>query len=373
MQKLLFIILTTNVLLFIGCNIDSKLNKSDLESLIQDAISGDQDANIKLQGLLSTGHIGNTNYNQLFIDELDSGGKKYFSVILEYSDPRLNVVAIYDEDLNLYLLDQSLNGYLNSEWIVNDDRKFVFVQERFFTKDVLSVDRLSIYEVIMNTAKLVYRSLSRFVKDNNLAYQRVETITDGYLLTKISGTNENYLNNKIDTFYLNTNSKEYLSRNNLFENYVHQEVNNFIWINTKPQITEDFNSAEDDTTTNSYRISLDNEWQKNLNYVEDRRLKDPIKGVKYTSSNLRSSFTIVQVPKGEESEKYCPYILTETLKGEYQIRASAVFEIGENYLQIFEHTCGSTKYLLLFECPKSIYLENRKAFSDMINSFWIEC
>lgn len=373
MQKLLFIILAILALVSSGCNMDGKFSKSDLESLIQDAISGDEDANIKLQGLLSTGHIGNTKYNQLFVDELDSDGKKYFSVILEYSDPRLNVFAIYDEDLNFYLLDQSLNGYLNSEWIVNNDRKFVFVQERFFTKDILSVDRLSIYEIIKNTAKLVYRSLSRFVKDNDLAYQRVETITDDYLLAKISGTNENYLNNRIDTFYLDANSNEYISSKNLFENYVHAQVNNFIWIDTKPQITEEFSSGENDTTTKNYRISLDKEWQTNPDYIEDRRLKEPIKGVKYTSSNLRSSFTVVQIPKGEESEKYCPYILTETLKGEYQIRASAVFEVGENYLQIFEHTCGSTKYLLLFECPKSIYLENRKAFSDMINSFWIEC
>ena len=373
MHKPIFIILILLALFSGGCDFDSKVDKAELESLIQDALSGNEDANVKLQGLLTEQHIRKNDYNQLFVDELDSGGKKYFSVLLEYSDPRLNVFAIYDEDLNFYLLDQSLNGYLSSEWIENGDRKFVFVQERFFTKDVLSIDRLSIYEIIKNTAKLVYRSLSRFVKDNALSYQQVETITDDFLLTKMSGNTESGIDNKLDTFYLNQNSKKYLSNKNLFENYVHKEVKNFVWINTKPQITGEFISSDKDTATRNYRISLDSEWQKYPDFTEDRRLKQSLKGVKYSSANLRSSFTVLQVPIGEESEKYCPYILTETLKGEYRIRASAVFEVGENYLQIFEHTCGSTKYLLLFECPKSIYLENRKAFSDMINSFWIEC
>jgi hypothetical protein len=44
-----------------------------------------------------------------------------------------------------------------------------------------------------------------------------------------------------------------------------------------------------------------------------------------------------------------------------------------NYIQYFEHTCGSTKYFLLFECPKSIYRENRNMFSEIINSFSINC
>lgn len=371
MQKLVITILALATLLFTGCTSDSAIDKSDLETLIKEAISGDQDANVKLQGLISAKHIGNSNYNQIYIDELKSTDKTYFSVLLEYSDPRLNLFAIYDSNLNFYLLDKSLNGYLNSEWIENESKKYVFVQERFFTKDVLSVDRLSIYEVFNNSASLVYRSLSRFVKDNVLSYQRVENINDKFLLTKISGTTDNYINNRIDTFYYNQNTKKYSSNKDLFENYVHREVKNFIWITTKPQITEEFIESESDTTTKSYRISVDGDWQKNAKYIEDRRLKQPLAGVKY--SNDGSSFTILQIPRGEDAEKYCPYILTETLNGDYQIRASAVFEIGENYLQIFEHSCGGTKYLLLFECPKSIYLENRKLFSDIINSFWIEC
>ncbi len=214
MQRFFFTILTLTALLIAGCGSDNKqIDKSDLENLINEAIDGDVDANTKLQGLLTSRHVGKSDYNQLFIDELKSNNKIYYSVILEYSDPRLNVFAIYDDNLNFYLLDKSLNGYLNSEWVEAGTRKFVFLQERFFTKDVLSIDRLSIYEVVGNSASMVYRSPSRFVKDNDLSYQKVESITNNYILTKISGPLGSRIDNKLDTFYFKSDSKQSLEQN----------------------------------------------------------------------------------------------------------------------------------------------------------------
>jgi hypothetical protein len=374
MQKFLLTVLALSALLIAGCGSDNEqIEKSDLEKLITGAIDGDQDANTKLQGLLTSKHVGKDDYNQLFIDELKTNDKIYYSVILEYFDPRLNVFAIYDNNLNFYLLDKSLNGYLNSEWIEAGKRKFVFLQERFFTKDILSVDRLSIYEVKENAASLVYRSLSRFVKDNDLSYQRVESITKDYILTKINGPIDNRINNQLDTFYFKSESKKYLSNSNLFDNYVRQEVKDFIWVTSKPQITEDLIETESDTVVKGFKISLNNDWKIIPEFIENQRIKESLEGVKYVNISHGSSFTILQMPMGDDGEKYSPYILTETIKGKYRIRTSAVFENGNNYLQIFEHTCGNTKYLLLFECPISIYLENRKVFSEIINSFSIDC
>jgi len=374
MQKIIYTILALAFLFFTGCGSDSEqIDKSGLEELITEAISGNPDANLKLQGLISQNHIGKKDYNQLFIDELKSAGRTYFSIILEYADPKLNLFAIYDDQMNLYLIDKSLNGYLNSKWIENGLKKYVFLQEQFLTKDVLSVERLSIYEIADKTAWLVYREPSRFVKDNNLAYQRVETINDDYILTKLTGTGNIMGEIKVDTFYFNSSSRKYVSKKDLFGNYVDQEIKNFIWINTKPQITEDFVDSEIDTVTKDYRISLGNDWKKNPKYIEDLLLKQPLNGVKYTNASNGSSFTVLQIPRGEDSEKYCPYTLTETVKGNYRIRASEVFQTGNNYIQIFEHTCGGTKYFLLFECPKSSYMENRNIFSEIINSFSINC
>jgi len=251
MQKIILSFLTITLLIFAACNAENgKITKSGLEQLITDAIAGNQEANQKIHDLISVKQRGDRNFNQIFIDELNTGLKTYYSVIIEYPDPRLNLFAIYDKNLNIYLIDKSLNGYLNSKWEENGSKKYVFVQEQFLTKDVLSVDRFSIYELGDDTAWLVYRAPSRFVKNNNLAYQRVETITDDLILTKIIGLGSKITDMKVDTFYFNPELKKYLSSNNLFENYVKSEINNFDTTLSKQQLRAPLTESETDTTSN---------------------------------------------------------------------------------------------------------------------------
>lgn len=374
MQKFILVTLAITALSLVRCSSDSdKINKDDFRSLIVEAIAGDSEANAKLPGFLTSKHISKTDFNNLSIESLNINNKTFYSVLLEYYDPTLNLFAIYDDHMNMYLLDKSLNGYLSSEWNVIGNRKFVFVQERFLTKDVLSLDRLSIYEVFENSSILVYRSLSRFVKNNRISSQTVESIKENFIITKITGFNDGTNIEHSDTFYYNPNSKKYLSKFNLFNNFAKEEIQSFSWTIIKPHITADFVSSFDDTTTKAYKISLDNNWQKNSKYIENRYLKQPLKGVKYSNINHLSSFTVLQIPRSEDAEKYCPYNLTETSSGNYRIKATEVVEVGKNYVQIFEHTCGGTKYLLIFDCPKSVYLENRKTFATVINSFSIDC
>lgn len=237
MRKFFFAIITILALIFPGCDSESeRINPAELRKLIIEATAGDTEANGRLQGLLSNRHIGKSDYNQLYIDSLNIGDRHYFSVLLEYFDPTLNLFAIYDDNLNCFLLDKSLNGYLSSEWIKMEDRKFVFVQERFLTKDVLSLDRLSIYEVFDSSASLIYRSLSQFSKSNDTVYQTVESITPNFILTKISGGNESARITLVDTFYFTSESHNYISEKNIFSSYVKQEIGDFSWIITKPEI-----------------------------------------------------------------------------------------------------------------------------------------
>jgi len=237
MRKIFFTFIALSVLLFSGCSSDNEqINQSELRKLIIEATAGDTDANARLQGLLSTRHIGKSDYNQLYIDSLYIGDKHFFSVLLEYFDPSLNLFAIYDSYLNLYLVDKSLNGYLSSEWAKLGDRKLIFVQERFLTKDVLNLDRLSIYEVFDSSASRVYNSLSQFRKDSAVCSQFVESITPDFILTKIDGIKDSELNNQLDTFYFNSKNQKYISEKNIFNNYVKKEIGDFSWIITKPEI-----------------------------------------------------------------------------------------------------------------------------------------
>lgn len=237
MNKLILFVFAIFALTFSACSAgEDKLNSTMLRELIAQAMVGNREANVELKGLIDTDLISRKDFNSLRIDSGLVNNKYFYSVLLEYSDPLLNRFAIYDDEFRLYLIDKSLNGNLNAHWTDKDNRNFVFVLERFLTKDVLSIDRLSIYEVYDTTAGLIYRSISRLVKDKITSTQTIENITADFIITKISGIAGSKTINQIDTFYFYASSKEYLSSNNLFNNFVKQEIDDFIWINTKPQI-----------------------------------------------------------------------------------------------------------------------------------------
>jgi hypothetical protein len=237
MNKLILFALAIFALTFSACSTgEEKLNSAKLRELIVDAIDRNHEANTELKGLIDPELISRKDFNSLRIDSGLVNNKFYYSVLLEYFDPLLNRFAIYDDELRLYLIDKSLNGNLTAQWTDKENRNFVFVQERFLTKDVLSIDRLSIYEVYDTTAGLIYRSISKLVKVKNTSIQTIENISADFIITKISGITDSKSINQIDTFYFYPGSREYLSSNNLFNNFVKQEINDFIWINTKPQI-----------------------------------------------------------------------------------------------------------------------------------------
>lgn len=237
MKKIILFVLAIFALAFSACSPgEEKLNSAKLRELIAQAMDRNREANIALKGLVDTELTSRKDFNSLRIDSGLVNNKYYYSVLLEYFDPLLNRFAIYDDELRLYLVDKSLNGNISAQWTDKDNRHFVFVQERFLTKDVLSIDRLSIYEVYDTTAGLVYRSISRLVKDKHISTQTIENISADFIITKISGIAGSKSINQIDTFYFYASSKEYLSSNNLFNNFVKQEIDDFLWINTKPQI-----------------------------------------------------------------------------------------------------------------------------------------
>jgi hypothetical protein len=236
-NKLLLIALTILAFPFPACDSNEEnLRSENLRELILQALDRNQEANVKLKGLIDIELISRNDFNSIRIDSGYVNKKYYYSVLLEYSDPLLNRFAIYDNHLRLYLIDKSLNGNLSAEWAEKDNRHFVFVQEKFLTKDVLNIDRLSIYEVYDTTAGLVYRSISSFTKDKNTSTQTIENIASDFIATKISVNLHSNIINQTDTFYFNSDSKKYLSPIDLFDDFVKQEIEDFKGIITKPQI-----------------------------------------------------------------------------------------------------------------------------------------
>ena len=374
MRKILIPILTVLVLTLYGCGFGGKeVDSSELRSLITEAITGDQDAIETLNGLIDSKHVGKNDYNELKVDGFKLNDRQYFSVLLEYPDPKFNLFAIYDSELNFYLLDKSLNGNISVEWATSGSRLFVFLQERFLTKDILTLDRLSIYEVFDETASLIYRSLSRFAEGNEICYQTVELIGRTSIVTKVSGLKDKAINNQADTFYFNSDTKKYLSKWNLFNKYVKQQIREFSWISTKPEIPSEILDDQNILIRQGYQIALGEGWEEIPYFTENKILLKSLSGTKFSNKSLNSSFIVVEIPYGDDAENYSPYSFDNPTMGDYKIRKTAFYESGNSYYQIIEHSCGDKKFLLLFESPKTVYMQKKNIFDQIVRSFTIKC
>ena len=374
MRKILIPILTILALTLYGCGFGGKeVDSSELRSLITEAITGDQDAIETLNGLIDSKHVGKNDYNELKVDGFKLNDRQYFSVLLEYPDPKFNLFAIYDSELNFYLLDKSLNGNISVEWATSGSRLFVFLQERFLTKDILTLDRLSIYEVYDETASLIYRSLSRFAEGNEICYQTVELIGRTSIVTKVSGLKDKAINNQADTFYFNSDTKKYLSKWNLFNKYVKQQIREFSWISTKPEIPSEILDDQNILIRQGYQIALGEGWEEIPYFTENKILLKSLSGTKFSNKSLNSSFIVVEIPYGDDAENYSPYSFDNPTMGDYKIRKTAFYESGNSYYQIIEHSCGDKKFLLLFESAKTVYMQKKNIFDQIVRSFTIKC
>ncbi len=372
-MKIFYLILICSLIL-IGCSSDeSTLNRAKLQSLVLNALKGDQKANQQLSGLIDKIHFGRIDFNQLSIDSSYMNRKFYYSLLLEYPEPALNLFAIYDDSQRFYLLDKSLNGNIIVEWAQQGTRNFCFVQERFLTKDVLSIDRLSIYLVEDTTAGLIYRELSRLVKDKDTVSHAVVNISDDKIVTRITSITDLNINNKTDTFYFNQVSNEYLSKTDLFKDFVKQEVRDFRWIPIKPQLVSSIFNKGKVLSGEGYQISLDETWTKVPEHQQIKYLSNALSGEKYLHESLGADFAILKIPQNKKAEDYCNYRFGEQTEGKYKMRSTELRKLGNSVFQIFEHFCGKDRFLLVFECKNSSYELNKELFEDIINSFFIEC
>ncbi|MBT8392300.1 MAG: hypothetical protein KJO48_11095 [Ignavibacteria bacterium] len=372
-MKILFsIIISTFVL--IGCSTDNnKLNSTKLQSLVISAIKGDQNANQQLSGLIDKKHFKRLDFNQISIDSSYMSRKYYYSVLLEYPEPALNLFAIYDEYQRFYLLDKSLNGNITVEWAQQQAKNFCFVQERFLTKDVLSIERLSIYLVEDTTAELIFRDLSRLVKDKDTVSHSVINISDDKIVTRIKSKTYSNINNRTDIFYFDKASNEYVSKTDLFKDFVKQEVRDFRWIPIKPQLVSTIFNKGKIITGEGYQISLDESWTKNTEHLQTKYLTTGLSGDSYWQESFGASFSILEIPVNKRAEDYCNYKFGEPTVGKYRMKYTQLRRIGNNVFQIFEHFCDKGRFILVFECKISSYELNKKLFDDIINSFFIEC
>jgi hypothetical protein len=359
------------IVMFTFCseqNEQRRIDSKKLEVLIGQALNGDQNANDVLSGLNDEIPIISKSYNSIKIDSAFIGAKKFFSVIVEYPDPLYNFLAVYDENLKFYLLDKSLNGYITTEWMDNDNKQLLFVQEDFSSMNVLNLKRFSVYSLSGNSINLAYRSFSRIKKDARTYTQTITSITDDLLITRLNGID---FTSRTDTFYYDQYLKLYASRNNTFTNFVISEINRLVENYERSTVTERERDIKFSLT--GYQITLSDAWREIPNFTVIKHLKKSFTGNHYVNTSFGASITVVKLEENENAEELLDYKFIHTTQGSYRVRSTALEEINNSYLQIFEHFCSGNKYLLIFECPQNTYNSNKSVFDNILDSFFIEC
>jgi hypothetical protein len=239
-MKNLFIVIAAFSLIYAGCEIKeektsmAETDASSLKQLVLLAINGSKIANDSLTGLIDQ-NTSSPAYNELKVEKISGpGNRNFFSVLIEYPNPVYNRFAVYDHYLNPLLFDKSLNGWLTMEPLTIDSVYFIKIMESFNSKDVLEFERLSLYKIEPDSVHLAFRIFTKFEEPKSINTQRIQKLNRDTIITQIN--TPGFSRNISDAFYYNESSKEYQSKNDLFKQFILNQIKNFNQAVQNPQI-----------------------------------------------------------------------------------------------------------------------------------------
>ena len=245
-MKYYLLIFFSLVLVFYGCMskenqpAEKKISTAYIQSLVQSAIDSNSTSNNELSGLIDYGLPLNKNYNSLKVDSIKlNSGEVYFFVLLEYPNPVYNRFAVYDTSLALLLLDKSLNGNLSAEAITLSGKQFIKVNEGFISKDVLVLNRLSLYKPDSSKVNLVFKTHTKLAKPDIEYFQEIKELNDNQIITKMSSSTDSPISDFEDVFRYDNTLKKYKSEKETFDLFVKKEITEFEHETEKSQLTDE--------------------------------------------------------------------------------------------------------------------------------------
>lgn len=387
------LILSLTIIILTGCSDKkdtqkrTKINGRSLSALVEEALWGSDEANYELSGLVSPGTPPPGQFNKLKIDSVFLNNSKFFSVLIEYPNPLFNTLAVYDEKLNLYLLDNSLNGNITVHWDALSGKKYLIAYENFVSKDILKLGRISLYTFRDSLLQLVYRGFSKLDKAGKIYTQTIESISDESISTSIKSSVKSDINNKADIFYYDKEKHRYISNANIFNTFILNEIKNAKWLIEKPELTVETagvtnpvnktgtnkESESSDVNFEGFQIEPGLGWKVLKNISVSENLESKLTGTKILSEKLGAQITILKLPAGTTAEKYVKYKFGKPTKGDYKVRSTKLLKTGKNYIQYTEHSCGNKTYILILQAPKNTFNKYKNIYDEIQTSFFIEC
>ena len=365
-----------------------KIDGRILNKLVEEALWGSEKANYRLSGLVKPDTPPPDEYNQLKL-KIDSvvtkEGIKFYSVLIEYPNPLYNVLAVYNENLLLYLLDSSLNGNIVTEWRNISGKLYLIASENFVSNDILKLSRISLYGMMKGRFYLVFHSFTKLDKAGKIYQQSIETINDNSIVTRLSSNRKTKLNNKKVTFNFNSSEHKYISDKDVFTNFVLKEIKDAKWTIEKPELKLETIKKKEQTTKQKistenaavelkgYQVTLSSNWNNPIGIAVTDHLISRLEGVLYINDKIGATTTIILLPEGSTASQFVKYKFGNPTKGDYRVRSTKIIESGKNYIQFFEHSCANKTFLLLLQTPKYTYDKNKVTYNDIVTSFFIEC
>lgn len=196
--------------------------------LVNKAIEHDANANAQLSNLVDLNQQKVT-YIKKIIDTIRLNYRKYYYVLLEYNEPEYNRFAVYDEKLNMFMLDKSLNGEITIMPFFKDDAKFIGIEENYMSKSVYVLSRFSLYGDEPGSVRLVFRSFLSMFTPKYSVMQDFGKITRDTIYMKIKPSRNFALKNyptkdTVDIFVFDLAKYAFISQNNYVNNIVREEI-----------------------------------------------------------------------------------------------------------------------------------------------------
>jgi hypothetical protein len=355
-----------------------------LKSLVQKSLQGGLESNNRLKGLLTFISSDFDTYNKIFIDSITINDTKFYSILIENRNPIYNLFAIIDNKMNLLLKDESLNGYLNSNWKKSGRKIFATVNESFKSKDIVGLNRISYYEVDSLVSALVFRQFIQIKTPELEANQNLISFSDTVINTEI--TQSNSKKPEKDSFRFDVSINKYLSNQNKFDKIINSVIAS---IKSKPaesQITGvesiqnmlgfkiDSNSTDSSNliNINDFDIKLNNQWRKLGNYTIVNPLKREVKGFKFINTRVGAEISLFKLSVSDSIENYFDKALL-TIDNTNNIKSSEEFNDSRNTSKLFEFNCPSKKIILILSAPKTTFENYKDIYNNIIKSFKIHC
>ncbi len=323
------------------------------------------------------------NYNKILVDSLIINNSKHYVILLEHPIPVFNLFAILNDSLNLLLVDNSLNGYLNYSIINNGSTDYIHLTENYKSLDVFNLSRLSLYRKIGDKFSLVFRGNISFYSPKDSIVRNLTSFTDSVIICSIPKSKvivQNEIKYRYDFDLVN---KAFVTKKDYMDSIIQKEINNFATEFSSNQILNKktyidlLNERFEDTmmvVKSEYEFSIPSDWTALDNISFYKILKKKAKGRYFVNKILGVNIGIIKIADFENSEDYvnASFTVQKQLR-DYQIRESVVQEDIKYFSQAIEHECGGLKYLIIIEGSKNVYRKNQEYFRDILSSFAINC